>query len=127
MKMKIQLKAIDILIITTAVAVTVFSAVRIYAVPPGEARAMIKGQGREWVFPIDAEETLTVPGPLGDTIVKISGNGIRIEQSPCVNKTCVAQGIVSKHGSWAACLPNGVFISVEGREASGDEPDAFAW
>ena len=119
----------DVLIVSAAIAAAVFSAVMVYAAPSGEARALIKGQGREWIFPLDAEETLAVPGPLGDTIVKISGNGVRVENSPCVNKTCVAQGAIGKHGSWAACLPNGVFIliTIAGTETSGDEPDTFAW
>lgn len=117
----------DIALIIAAAGITVFSAFKVYAGPVQSAHVLIKGSGREWVFPIDAEETVAVPGPLGNTVVRISNNEAWVEQSPCVNQTCAAQGHVNKHGAWAACLPNGVFILIEGAGVSQDEPDAMAW
>jgi hypothetical protein len=54
---------------------------------------------------------------LGDTLVEIRGKAVFIEASPCRNKTCIAAGSIDKPGQWLACLPNEVFVSIEGRRA----------
>lgn len=77
-----------------------------------------------------------MPGPLGDTLVEISGGQARVVSSPCRNQTCVAMPPVRRHGQWTACLPNQVMISVDGGKApsagaegaSGESPvDAVTW
>jgi len=86
----------------------------------------LKGEGGEWVFPVDAVETLTVAGPLGDTVVEINGEGARVIASPCLNQTCVAAGVVRSSGQWAACLPNRVMLYI-GEGKNKDDVDAAAW
>jgi len=85
----------------------------------------VKGEGGEWVFPVDAIETLVVSGPLGDTTVEINGAEARITASPCLNQTCVAAGAVHSPGQWAACLPNRVMLYVS--ESNNNDVDAAAW
>jgi len=87
---------------------------------------MLKGAGGEWVYPLDAVETFTVAGPLGDTIVAINGEGARIIASPCVNQTCVAAGRIHAPGQWAACLPNQVMVYI-GEGAMSNDVDAAAY
>ena len=97
---------------------------------------LIRGHGGEWLFPIDADEIIAVSGPLGDTIVRIGDNRARVESSPCDNQTCVASGLLTRQGQWAACLPNNVLLMIQGgtsggagSEASrgGNDIDALAW
>jgi hypothetical protein len=86
----------------------------------------LKAQGGEWVFPIDADETMVVSGPLGETVIEIREKGARIMASPCMNQTCVATGIVHSSGQWTACLPNRVMVYIS-EGVGGDDVDATAW
>lgn len=124
--LKLRIKFTDIIIILLAAGLTVFSAHAAYMRPQGETRVLIQGQGSEWNFPIGAEETITVPGPLGETIVRIHDSRAWVESSPCQNQTCAASGHVKKQGQWAACLPNNVLLIIEGNDESG-EVDSVAW
>jgi len=123
--MKPRIKIPDVLIILLAAGLTFFSAYSAYIKPQGQARVLIRGQGGEWAFPADAEETVVVRGPLGDTVVRIHGNRAWVESSPCENQTCVASGDVARHGEWAACLPNNVLLLIRGTE--GEDVDTVAW
>ena len=116
--MKLPVKIPDIFIIFLAAGLTVFSAYSVYVKPQGVSQVLIKGQGSEWTFQLDADETVVVSGPLGDTVVKIHGNRAWVESSPCENQTCVASGFVERQGQWAACLPNNVLLMIHG---TGDE------
>jgi len=123
--MKSRIVIFDIIIVIIVSALTFFAAYTAYMKPQGNAQILIQGQGREWTFPIDAEETIVVSGPIGNTIIKLKENSAWIESSPCDNQTCVAEGSVSKQGQWAACLPNGVLLIVEGKKDV--EVDSIAW
>jgi hypothetical protein len=116
---------LDIPVILLSAALCIGAGVMVYAVPRGKTQVIIHGPDKAWVFPLDAEETISVPGPLGETLVRIHEGNAAIIASPCANQTCVAAGHLSKQGQWAACLPNNVFLLVEG---NGDNAaDASAW
>ncbi|MFA6505053.1 MAG: NusG domain II-containing protein, partial [Treponemataceae bacterium] len=61
-----------------------------------------------------SEETLRVKGEIGETVVHIHDGKASVESSPCSNQTCVAAGSIDSNGQWVACLPNGVFVRIEG-------------
>jgi hypothetical protein len=124
--MKSRIKTADILIILLAAGLTFFSAFAAYMKPQKTVRVLIQGQGQKWTFPLDAEETVVVSGPLGNTVVRIQNNRAWVESSPCENQTCVAAGHVTRQGAWAACLPNNVLLMIEGNDDDG-EVDAVAW
>jgi hypothetical protein len=125
MKGKLPLKPLDIPVILLSAALCIGSGIMVYALPQGKAQVTIRGQDRAWVFPLNAEETISVPGPLGDTVIRIHGGSAAITASGCNNQTCVAAGHLSQQGQWAACLPNNVFLLIEGK--ADDAPDASAW
>ena len=79
---------------------------------------------QQWIYPLDAETTVRVPGPLGETVVEIADGAVRVVSSPCPEKICIKTGRISKPGQWIACLPNRVFISIRGR--SSGQPDAIS-
>ena len=128
---KIPLKPWDFPIIALAITAIFFSAYAVYARPqsntgdPRDIRVLIQGAGLEWVFPLDAEETVVVQGPLGNTVVRIHANEAWVESSPCANQVCVAAGHIRKAGVWVACLPNSVFLLLEGNDEQ--SPDVVAW
>ena len=115
---------------------TFFSAYKAYLKPQGKAQVLIRGQSSVWTFPIDANETVFVPGPLGQTTVLIGEGKAWVENSPCDNLTCVAAGFITKQGQWAACLPNQVLLMIQGssfftdsggQQNGGHNVDAVVW
>jgi hypothetical protein len=127
MKGKFPFKPLDFVVIGAAAALTAFSAFTVYAKPQNTHQVMIQGSDKVWVFPLDAEETVTVPGPLGDTIVEIRDHRAHVLSSPCDNQTCVAAGHIDTDGQWVACLPNNVFVVIEGTDDSNGILDTTAW
>jgi len=114
-----RVRPLDIAAALAAAVVIVLTAVAVYA--PGNAapEVVISGAGGEWIYPLDTNRTLQIPGPLGLTTVEILGKTARVTDSPCKNKICIAMGAISSPGQWIACLPNKVFVRVEGRTARG--------
>ncbi len=55
-------------------------------------------------------------GPLGETVLEVAPDGVRVVSSPCPLQLCVRQGWVRRPGGVVACLPNRVAARVEGRE-----------
>jgi hypothetical protein len=120
------LKPFDFGIAIPLLGVVIASFFGAYSDAGGRSTVNLKGEGGEWVFPLDAVETMSVSGPLGDTVVEISGSSARIVSSPCLNKTCIAAGTLHVPGQWAACLPNRVMLYVsEGKTEN--NVDAAAW
>jgi hypothetical protein len=127
-KRKFPFKPFDFVAIGFAVALTAGSGVMVYGRGKKDAKpqVLIQGPTQSWVFPIDAEETVNVRGPLGDTVVRVHGGEAWVLSSPCDNQVCVAGGHINADGQWVACLPNEVFLMVEGSGNSQDF-DAGTW
>jgi len=93
----------------------------------GEPRVVISdGQGGEWIYPLNQDREIEIPGPLGSTTIHIH-SGVAIESSPCPNQTCVAAGSIERPGQWVACLPNQVFVRVEGGSDDESGVDTGTW
>jgi len=119
-------KPFDIGIAIPLLGIVAASFVAAYSGAGEGGAVLVKGADGEWVFPVDAVETLTIAGPLGDTVIKIDGEGARIVASPCANQTCVAAGLVRSPGQWTACLPNHVMLYI-GDENNKNDVDASTW
>ncbi|MDR0878914.1 MAG: NusG domain II-containing protein [Treponema sp.] len=115
------LKPLDYGVCVLALAFVAVTAAFTFSGGGDQNRITLKSDGGVWVFPHDAVETVTVPGPLGDTVVEIQGGQARIVSSPCANQTCVAAGAVHSHGQWLACLPNRVLVSVDGEAGKSND------
>ena len=126
MKKKGLLKPLDIPVIALAAVLTVTIAVIVYNRDSSSSRVIIRGPDKTWIFPLDAEEELSVSGSIGETRVLIHNGRAAIVSSPCSGQTCVAAGELHRNGQWAACLPNMVFLVIEGAEGT-DAVDAAAW
>ena len=122
------LKPVDFGITIPLLGVVIASFFWVYGEPAGRSLLKLKGENGEWVFPVDADETIAVSGPLGDTVVTIHGGQACVVSSPCIHKSCVAAGSVRFPGQWAACLPNRVMVYIEkGAVTTEDETDAASW
>ncbi len=111
---RIELKALDLAALAAALAVIALVSVRAYGGRVGAAVVHLRGPGREWVFPLGEDRTVTVSGPLGDNIVEIRGGTVRVLSAPCRDKLCIKMGAIARPGQWIACLPNLVFLDVQG-------------
>jgi hypothetical protein len=123
-RLRVRIRVLDVLIFLLALLIIGLIAVRTYVRGEGTPQVTVSGVGEKWIYPLDSEATLKVPGPLGETVVVIRDGAVQVESSPCPEKICVKTGKISKPGQWIACLPNRVFISIGGR--SKDQPDAIS-
>ncbi len=121
----LRLKALDLAAVAAALAVIVLASVRAYGGRPGSEQLHLRGPGREWVYPLGSDRTVTVSGPLGDTVVEIRDGQARVLSSPCAEKICVRSGAIARPGQWIACLPNRVILDVQGR--AGRSADAISF
>jgi len=116
------LKILDIAIIALAAGALVAASVFVYA-GPAPASVVVSSAGGEWIYPLAEDRTVEVEGLLGLTVIHIENGEVSIHESPCANKTCIASPPLRRTGDWSACLPNGVFVRIDGSE-SGDAVDA---
>ncbi len=121
---RVQLKGLDLVALAAALAVIALVSVRAYGRASGVAMVHVRGPGQEWVFPLDQSRTLSVHGPLGDTVVELGGGQARVLSSPCTEKICIRTGAIARPGQWIACLPNRVFLDIQG---SGSAADAVSF
>ena len=125
-KKKTPLKPLDIPVIALAAALTVFVGRGAYSREAASSRVIVRGPERTWIFPAEAEELVVVTGSIGETLVEIRKGRAAIVSSPCGGQTCVAAGELQRNGQWAACLPNRVFLLIEGANGE-DAVDAASW
>jgi hypothetical protein len=109
----VRLRPADLAVLALTAGITLFCAFKAYGGRGQETHLVIQGRENTWVYPLSRETRLEIPGPLGLTEVQIHGGGARVVSSPCVNQSCVAAGLIHRRGQWAACLPNGVLLSIE--------------
>jgi hypothetical protein len=124
--LKPLLKPLDIPVIVLAAAITIIIGLRAYGRGANSLNVVVRGTGKTWIFPLEAEERVSVAGSIGETLVEIRNGRAAIVSSPCGGQTCVAAGELNKNGQWAACLPNRVFILIEGTGGT-DVIDAASW
>lgn len=122
-----RFRALDAVIIILVASIAVFMGFRIYGNRTGSVHLVVEAPGGSWIYKLDTDRTVTIPGALGPTVVRIADGKARIAESACPNKTCVAAAPISKKGEWNACLPNKVIIRVAGDEAGADGLDAVGY
>jgi hypothetical protein len=112
-----RLRPLDIAAFVLAAIFVLLAAHWAYAPGTGTPEVIVSGAKGEWIYPLAVDRSVKVAGPLGLTSVEIQGKAVRITDSPCKNKLCIAMGSISSPGQWVACLPNRVFVRIEGRTA----------
>ncbi len=65
---------------------------------------------------LDSDQRISVPGPLGTTVVHIANRKVRIESDPSPRQYCVLQGWLERPGQAAVCLPNRTSIELTGSD-----------
>ena len=121
---RMKLKLLDIAAIALSLAVVAVFSIAAYG--GGDAgQVVVEASGARYRFPISTDRVERFAGPRGDTIVEISDGTVRVVDSPCPDKICVAAGAISRTGQFIACLPNRVSVTLEGQDAPITDGTAF--
>jgi len=66
------------------------------------------------------DQRLPIHGQLGTSVIEVHDGKVRFIDSPCRGKQCIHAGWLQHDGDFAACLPNGISITVGGGRRSYD-------
>jgi hypothetical protein len=114
-------KAGDAAVVILAAAAIIYLYISIYSGAAGSVGLVVRVKDQTWRYSLEDDFEVAVPGPLGDTVIHVEDGKVHVESSPCENQLCVAAGTVERAGEWIVCLPNQVFISIEGDVAQDDQ------
>ena len=97
---------------------------------PGEpARAVVRVGGDVVAeLPLDRPGTFPVPARAGTVVLVVEDGAVRVSESSCSGKVCIAMGAKDRPGDLIACVPNALAVRLEGRPRAGDReaPDSIA-
>ncbi|OHD73100.1 MAG: hypothetical protein A2177_13115 [Spirochaetes bacterium RBG_13_68_11] len=119
-----KLKSLDIAAIVVSLAVVAAFAIAAYG-GGAAGQVVVEASGTRYRFPISTDRVERFAGPRGETIVEIRDGTVRVLDSPCPDKICVAAGAISRTGQFIACLPNRVSVTLEGQNAPITDGTAF--
>ncbi|HUX11749.1 MAG TPA: NusG domain II-containing protein [Spirochaetia bacterium] len=119
------LRILDILSIAMALGVVVLFTVQAYTGAGKSSEVSIQANGQYYLYPLDQDTEFSVSGPIGETTIQIRSHAVRVVSSPCRDKICIAAGWLSHSGQWTACLPNRVFVRVEGGDPAPVDAQTF--
>jgi len=109
-----RLRIFDYLIFASIITISLWTGFFLYAKKNGAHRLVIEAPTGKWIYPLTESRTIVIPGALGNTAIRIENNTVFILDSPCPNKTCMSAAALKNTGDWNACLPNKVFLHIEG-------------
>ena len=115
-----HVRAGDVLVIALASVLTASLFPLLWRSGPAE-RALIRSDGKVFAeVDLAIHKTLTVPGPLGPTQIRIEPGRARVLSDPSPRQYCVLQGWLTRSGDIALCAPNRVSLQILGRNAAFD-------
>lgn len=119
--MKLQFKIFDFIIFIAFLAAIFFAAAGVFSKKEKAETLIVQTQEGKFAYSMSKDTRLEFTGLIGKSFVTIENGEAWFEDSPCENKVCVHSGRISSKNQWAACLPNGIIIYIEGNT----EEDSF--
>lgn len=116
-----------LLVILTAVLIAAVSVLVYSDTREQGSEVHIQVQGREYVYELDEDREIEVSGPIGTTGIVVSDGAVHVHDSPCRAKICISAGSISRPGQWIICLPNSVFITIEGETPDQEQVDDYVY
>ena len=123
----IKIRPFDVVICLFSLFLCIFSTVFALkkARSTGSLHLVIGSPGGEYIYPLEKDAAYSIQGLLGESIIEVHDGEAHFLDSPCPNKTCVQAGFIHRSGEWAACLPNDVFIRIEGSKKDNIDAEVF--
>jgi len=110
------LRRADVILILILVVLGAGSWLAIRFLKDQNSPSAIKIRTSDEKFEIPLKDTsLVIPGPLGETEVRIEDKKVWVTKASCPNKLCMRQGKISRPGEAIICLPNRIVISIQGK------------
>ena len=110
----LPLKLLDVVALLCSVGVAAAMTRWVLGARRGRPIIRVTSADSAWLLRPDTDQVLEVAGPLGHNRIVVRDGSVFVESAPCANQICVKTGRVSRPGQWIACLPNRVFVAVEG-------------
>ncbi|MEA1913546.1 MAG: NusG domain II-containing protein [candidate division WOR-3 bacterium] len=103
------------------IAIIIFFLSSLFFLPkvPGEKVEIRVDNSREFIYPLSKDRTLDIKGAIGTTRIVIKDGRVKVTKAPCPLKLCKKMGWISKKGEQIICIPNKVYIRIEGEEYDG--------
>ena len=120
MKPKLFFLPVDWIIIFFALLLCVLSIILLSGNEQGSPILSVNSLDEEFLYQLDIDQTVSIQGKKGLSVIQISQGEAFFIDSPCANHTCIASPAISRNGEWAACLPNGIFLSVRTKKPEVD-------
>ena len=80
-------------------------------------KALIRSGGKIFcIVPLSRDQEISVPGPLGISVIRIERRKVRIASDPSPRQYCVRQGWLQQAGEIALCLPNQISVELVGNK-----------
>ncbi len=79
-------------------------------------------QELKYEIALDHSEEIIIDIDDDKIIIEIDKTGVYVKESSCEDKICVNQGKITRGGQIITCLPNKVYIKLEGKGA-----DVYLW
>lgn len=113
--MKHLARPADMLILTLSILSIALVSVQAYGQSVSNPVVRIEVGKSEWIYALDQNTIAQVPGPNGSMEVVIRGGEAFVEDCDCCPlKICVSMGPIHRAGQWIICLPNQIFVWIEG-------------
>ena len=122
---RIKITPADIILIVLLLALSAVWFVLVFiSGKPGDVVEIRNDQGVYQVLSLDTDMQIGVPGPLGESILKIEDRQVFMKSSPCPTKVCIHTGKIRSAGETIVCIPNRVYIVIR---SESEEVDAVAY
>ncbi len=112
--MRLGLKFFDYVAIIFSLLITLGIGIYVYAGSNGPLRVRVQTDEGTFMYSLEQDRRIAAEGPLGTTYVEVHDGHAAVVESPCANKLCIQVGELYEHGDWSACMPNKVFVQIEG-------------
>lgn len=127
-KLNVSLKIGDIIIIILLTGLAIFFAIDIFMEKKHIASKyiIIESPYKRTKYEFKPQtKRIKIKGRLGDSVILISTNYVKMLDSPCPNKLCIKQGKIYNPGESIICVPNQIIIKIVAKENIPRKVDAI--
>lgn len=117
--MKFRPRLLDCFLILIFLAAIGFAVMKVFSKKSDSRILVVQTPGDKYAYSTEKNVHLEFSGLCGKSTIIIENGEAWFEHSDCENKICVESGKISSPNQWAACLPNGIIIYIEGKENNG--------